>query len=269
MKTPFKIFPMTVLLLLLSFDGRAQIPVTDVANLAVNQASQSANLAKWVESINNLRTQIDQLNRQINIQDDIRRWSGNPVEAGAKVVLEGMGERDLVRDYGKTKSAILGLVGSLDSLKRTTNGNYRAISDLDLDGNELKRDPLTYRRYAVLDATQTNTEQVSGETKAREKELQTEIAITLEELRDAPTESETQKLSAKLTALNGQLAQVETARRREVDAVALQKIANDARLEQERLAAAELGSRDDYLANQRVSAYLKTLRVRKNPPGEK
>ena len=126
----------------------------------------------------------------------------------------------------------------------------------------------TYRRYAVLDATQANTEQVADETKDRERELQAEIAVTLGELRDAPTESETQKLSAKLTALNGQLAQVEAARRREVDAVALQKIANDARLEQERLAAAELASKDDYLANQRVSSYLNTLRVRKNPPRE-
>lgn len=269
MKTTRKVLPVIALLLALSRDVWGQIPVTDAANLAVNQASQTATLAKWVESINNLRTQIDQLNRQINIQDDIRRWSGNPIEAGAKVALEGMGQRDLVRDYGKTKSAILGLVSSLDSLKRTANGNYRAVSDLDLNGNELKRDPLTYRRYAVLDATQANTEQVADETKDRERELQAEIAVTLSELRDASTEAETQKLSAKLTALNGQLAQVEAARRREVDAVALQKIANDARLEQERLAAAELASKDDYLANQRISSYLNTLRVRKNPPREK
>lgn len=246
----------------------AQIPVTDVANLTHNSVLHAENLAKWVQSINNLRTQIDQLNRQINIQDDIRRWSGNPIEAGAKVVLEDLGEKDLVRDYGKTKRAILGLVGSLDSLKRTADGSYRAISDVDLDGNELKRDPLTYRRYAVLDATQANTEQVADETKERERVLQAEIAVTLAELRDASTEAETQKLSAKLTALNGQLAQVEIARRREVDAVALQKIANDARLEQERLAAAELASKDDYLAIQRVSSYLNTLRVRKNPSRE-
>lgn len=41
-------------------------------------------------------------------------------------------------------------------------------------------------------------EQVADETKDRERELQTEIAVTLGELRDAPTEAETQKLSAKL-----------------------------------------------------------------------
>jgi hypothetical protein len=255
---------MKTLLLLFSIPlvASAQIPVTDIANLANNQVAQAANIAKWVESINNLRTQIDQLNRQINIQDDIRRWSGNP--AGAGVGLDVLGEGDLVREYGRGRSAVLGLVRSLDSLKNTGSGNYRAISDLDLDGGEIQRDSLAYRRYAVLDATQANSEQVAEETKARETELQEEIALTLEDLKAAPTDAETQKLAAKLTALNGQLAQVEAARKREVDAVALQKIANDARLEQERLAAAELAAKDDYLANRRVSAYMRNVKVRQN-----
>ncbi len=264
MKTKLFIFSAALLIRTLPHVAFAQIPVTDVANLTNNTLAHAENIAKWVESINNLRTQIDQLNRQINIQDDIRRWSGNPAEAGGKLVLDVLGEKDLVRTYGKTKDAILGVVDSLDSLNHTAAGNYRAIADVDLDGGQLRRDPLQYRRYAVLDATQANTEQVTEETKVREQELQEEIAFTLDDLKAAPTEAETQKLSAKLTALNGQLAQVEAARRREVDAVALQKIANDARLEEERLAAAELAAKNDYLANLRVSAYMKTIRLRRN-----
>jgi hypothetical protein len=245
---------------------RAQIPVTDVANLANNTALHVENIAKWAESIAQLKTQIDQLRQQIDIQGDIRKWSGNPAEAGGKLVLNTLGEQDLIRDYGRTKAAILSTVNSLDSLAHTGGGNYRAIVSVDIDGHELTRDALTYRRYATLDATQANTDQVTEETKSREQELQAEIALTLDDLKAAPTEAETQKLSAKLAALNGQLAQAEATRRREVDAVAMQKIANDARLEQERTAAAELAAKDDYLANQRVSSYLKNLRVRRNPP---
>ena len=70
---------------------RAQIPVTDVANLVNNQVSQTATIAKWVESITHLRTQIDQLNRQISIQDDIRKWTGIPAEAGGSLVLDALG----------------------------------------------------------------------------------------------------------------------------------------------------------------------------------
>jgi hypothetical protein len=270
MKHSRKVAPRLALLLVLSRGAVvAQIPVTDVANLANNTALHAESIAKWAESIAQLKTQIDQLHAQIDIQSDLRKWSGNPAEAGGKLALNVLGESDLIRDYGRTKAAILSTVNSLDSLSHTGNGSYRVIASVDLDGNALNRDALAYRRYATLDATQANTEQVTEATKTREQELQAEIAVTLDDLKAAPTEADTQKLSAKLAALNGQLVQVDAARRREVDAVTLQKIANDSRLEQERIAAAELAAKDDYLANQRVSAYLKTLHVRRNPPDAK
>ena len=255
----------TILFLLLVASGvslRAQIPVTDFANLANNRISQAANIGKWVESITHLKTQIDHLHQQIEIQTDIRSWVGNPADAAKKLALDKLGATDLIRDYGRAKASILSTVSSFDSLSHTASGSYRAITDVALDGSPMQRDALLFRRYAVLDATQANTDQVTAETRAREEDLQDDIALTLEELKSAPTDAEVQKQAAKLPALNGQLSQVEAARRREVDAVALQKIANDTRLEQERLAAAELAEKDDYLANQRVSAFMKTIRVR-------
>lgn len=248
--------------------ARAQIPVTDAASIANNRAAQAENVAKWVESIQRLREQIDALNRQINIQSDIRRWAGSPADAGAKVVLEGLAGPELAREYGQAKRAVVGLVDSLGSLKRTAAGTYRTIESVDIDGREMRRDPMIYRRYAVLDAKQEVSTQVAVETRAREVELQTEVATTLEEMKTAETDAEVQKHSAKLTALNGQLAQVESVRRREVDEVTLQKIANDARSEAEQRAAAELEMKNAYLANQRISAYMKTLKLRQKhaPP---
>ena len=243
---------------------RAQIPVTDIANLVNNQLSEVENLAKWVESIAQLRQQVTQLDQQIRLQTDIRQWVGDPTAAGSRVLLDSLGVSDLVHEYGRAQADIRSLTNSLDSLSNTENGNFRPIVSLDIDGNPLNRDTLVYRRFSILDATQANTDQVTTDTKAREEKLQEDVAVTLEALKAADTESEAQKLSAKLTALNGQLAQVEAARKREVDAVALQKIANDARAEEERLAAAELAAKDDYLANQRITAYMSTLRVRQN-----
>ena len=241
-------------------------PVIDVANLTTQKVSHAENIAKWVDSIAKLRQQIDQLNQQINIQGDIRKWAGNPAEAGANVILDVLGEEDLGREYGRARNEIIRVTRSLESLGNTADGNYRAIQNTDINGVDLQRDALTYRRYSVLDAKQANTVLVADETKTRESELQEEIALTLQELKAATTDAEVQKLSAKLTALNGQLVQVESARRREVDEVALQKIANDARLEQERLAAAELEARDNHLANQRISAYMRTLKLRRTQP---
>jgi hypothetical protein len=242
----------------------AQIPVTDIANLTNNQIAHVENIAKWVDSIAQLKTQITQLKQQIQIQDDLRNWSGNPTSAGAAVTLHALGNTQLTQTYGQTRAAILSVVNSLDSLAHTGSGTYHAITSADIDGNPMQRDAPTFRRYSVLDATQSNAEHAITATQTREQELQLEVAATLLALKSAPTDAEAQKLSAKLTALNGQLAQVEAARKREVDAVVLQKIANDARIEQERLAAAELAAKDDFLVNQRISAYMKTLRVR-NP----
>ncbi len=258
----------TLLLFLLgaSVTGASGIPVVDVASITNNRIAHAENIAKWVDSIAKLRTQIDQLNQQINIQDDIRKWTGNPTEAAANVIIDVLGEEDLAREFGRGRDEILRITHSLDTLQNTGSGNYRAIRSTDLNGADLQRDALTFRRYSVLDAKQTNAVQVADETKSRELELQEEIALTLQELKAATTDAEVQKLSAKLTALNGQLAQVESVRRREVDEVALQKIANDARLEQERLAAAESEAKDNHLANQRVSAYMKTLKLRKSQP---
>ncbi|MEO7700679.1 MAG: type IV secretion system protein [Opitutus sp.] len=255
-----------VFLLWFAQQASAQIPVTDVANLANNTILHVESIAKWIESIAQLKTQIDQLNQQIALTSDIRTWSGNPVDAGAKVVLNGLGVGDLLTTFGQTRPTILSQTNSLDSIGQTASGSYRAISSIDLDGNELKRDPLTFRRYSILDAQQANAAQVRTDVTMREADLQTEIALTLDDIKAAPTEAEVQKLSAKLAALNGQLIQVETQRRREVDEVALTKIANDARLEEERLAAAELAAKDDYLANQRVSVYMKTLKFREKMP---
>ena len=243
---------------------RAQIPVTDVANLTNNTLLHVENIAKWVESIAQLKTQISQLDQQISLQTDLRQWTGNPVEAGAKIVLNGLGGQDLVRQYGQTKDAVLHAVNSLQSLNNTAQGSYRVIPSLDLEGQQFQRDPLTYRRYAALDAQQANADQVAKDTAAREAELQADVASTLDQLKSASTQAEAEKLSAKLTSLNGQLAQVETERHRAVDEVMLQKMANDSRLEEERMAAAELEGRDDYLANQRVSAYMNTLKLRQN-----
>jgi len=242
----------------------AILPVTDYANLINNRLMQIQNIAKWVESITHLKTQIDQAKRQISIQDDLRHWAGNPGDA--VVALNALGEGDLARNYGLSQKALLNVKDSLASLKNTNSDTYRAITDHDLAGGDMQFSEKTFRRYAVLDAKQADAANVAEQTANRHQELQRDIAATLVALRSATTDAEVQKQSAKLAALNGQLAQVEAERKRHVDEVALQKIANDARLEQERLAAAELEAKDAYLAQQRVSAYLQTLPLRRDTP---
>ena len=247
-------------------EALAQIPVTDAANLLNNKLAHVENIAKWTDSIAKLRTQIDQLKQQIDIQSDLRRWAGDPLAAGRRLSLDLLGADDLVREFGRTKESIVSTANSLSSLDNTAQGLFRPIRGIDLDGRVLEHDPLIYRRYAVLDDQQENLQQVFDDARARERELQEELAATLTEVKLASTDAEVRKYSAKVEALNGQLATLAAQRRDQTDQVVSQKIANDARLEQERLAAAELETKDNDLANKRVSAYFGTLRVRRDQP---
>lgn len=242
----------------------AGIPVIDGANLANNQISHFATIAKWVESIAQLKTQITQLKEQVSIQSQLRNWTGNPADAAKILSLGILNESDLLRDYGLTRDDITRAVQSLETLERTDDDTYRPVSMPDLDGGTVAHDPLTFRRHTLLDARTDNTRAVTDQTRERERELQEEIALTLSELRTGATDAQVQKLTAKLIVLNGQLTQIETTRRRQVDEVILQKISNDNRREIEQLAAAELAAKDDHIANQRVTAFMRSINPRKN-----
>lgn len=243
-----------------------QIPVTDAANLHNNRLSHIENIAKWTDSIAKLRTQIDQLRQQIDIQSDIRRWSGDPLAAAKQIGLDLLGADDLVREFGQARASIVSTANSLSSLDNTAQGIFRPIRGADIDGQVLEHDPLVYRRYSVLDGQQENYQTVFEDSKARELELQDELAATLAAVKSASTDTEVRKYSAKIEVLNGQLATLAAQRRDQSDQVVAQKIANDSRIEQERLAAAELETKDNDLANKRVSAYLGSLRVRSKQP---
>lgn len=257
----------TILLLLgLSLSARAQIPVTDVASIVDNEIAHAENIVKWVESIAQLKIQIEQLKQQVSIQTDIRQWAGNPLDAAGRVALDKLGVSDLVRSYGRVRTDIVSTANSLDSLGNTANGTYPAIDSTDLNGGTVVRDDLAHRRYSVLDAQQQNYQQVVADTDERELALQDDLAQTLADLKDASTDAEVSKQTAKVEAINGQLAVLSAERRDQADQVIAQKIANDARLEQERLAAAELEAKDDYLANQRVTSFMSTIKVRKSSP---
>ncbi|OAM90015.1 hypothetical protein OH491_19140 [Termitidicoccus mucosus] len=264
MKTSRILTVSTVLICISSVLLASGIPVFDGGNLANNQIMHIATIAKWVDSIAQLKTQIQQMKEQAGIQNDIRSWAGDPSKAARSLLLDVLRESDLNHEYGEARNAITQAVNSLDVLTRDDRHTYRPVDEADLDGGDVWHDPQLYRRYSLLDARQENARVVSDETRARELELQEEIALTLLDLRSAGTDAQVQKLTAKLTVLNGQLAQLESTRRRQVDEVILQKLANENRREVEQLAAAELQAKDDYLANKHVTTFMQSFNPRKS-----
>lgn len=242
----------------------AQIPVTDAASIAQQELSTAEMLVQWAQSIAQLKIQVDDLNQQITIQSNIRDWAGSPSVASASVSLSTLGAASLTLTFGQSQASIVNVPNSLASLDNTSSGTYRTLEDTDLNGNAMQHDAMTYRRYSVMDAQQQNYQQVVTDTNTRQQQLQQDLAATLVALKDASTEAEVQKQSAKVNALNGQLAALAATRRDQADQVVAQKAANDSRREEERNAATELEIQDDYLASQKITAYMQTLQLRQN-----
>ena len=234
-------------------------PVFDGGNLANNQLMHLETIMQWVNSIAQLKAQIEQLKTQVSIQSDLRAWAGDPAKAANTLLLSVLNETDLTRAYGLARDTIARNANSLGILTDDDHGTFRNTDQPDLDGDAIAHDPTLYRRFTVLNDRHQNARTVTDATHDRILELQQEIALTLTDLKSASTDAEVQKQNGKLTILNGQLAHLENTRRREVDEVILQQIANDSRRDTEQIAAAELRAKDDHIANQRLTTFVRTL----------
>lgn len=220
----------------------AQWIVSDPANTAVNsavQAGQAANhlavMRQWAEQAERLNRQLRQLEEQLSVQQRIRDVMGDPTAAGIGMVLRDLGANDLARSYGETLAAARRLSNALDSLRRTSEGIYRGLDDRTVMGKDFVRQEALYRRYAAVERQADNLASVMAETDTRASSLQTDLAATLEKLREAPTQAEVDKLNGKLAALNGQLVQLANRRRDEADKLRAQQILNENQAEKERL----------------------------------
>ena len=230
-----------VLFLLFVVTAHAQWIVNDPVNTAVNSAVQAGQAANHIEVLRQWAAQLEQLNRQLReleaqlaVQRRIRDVMGDPTAAGAGMVLRDLGATDLARTYGETLSATRRLANAIDSLRRTSEGIYRHLDDRTALGRDFSRQEPLYRRYAAVERQADNLATVHAETGARSVTLQTEIAVTSEQLRTAATQAEVDKHNAKLAVLTGQLAHLDAQRRAEADKLLAQQILNENQAAKER-----------------------------------
>lgn len=229
------------LFVLLVASARAQLIVNDPGNTAVNsavQAGQAANhieiLRQWAAQLEQLNRQLRQLESQLAVQRRIRDVMGNPSAAGVGIVLRDLGATDLARTYGDTLAATRRLANAIDSLRRTSDGIYRHLDDRTALGRDFVRQEPLYLRYAAIERQADKLAGVHEVTGARSAALQGEIAATVEQLRDAATQAEVDKHSAKLAVLAGQLAHLDAQRRDEADKLQTQHVLNENQASKER-----------------------------------
>lgn len=248
--------------------AHAQWIVNDPVNTAVNSAVQAGQAANHIEILRQWAAQLEQLNRQLReleaqlaVQRRIRDVMGDPTAAGAGMVLRDLGANELARTYGETLSATRRLANAIDSLRRTSEGIYRQLDDRTALGLDFARQEPLYRRYAAVERQADNLATVQAETGARTVTLQSEIAVTTEQLRTAATQAEVDKHSAKLAVLSGQLAHLDAQRRAEADKLLAQQILNENQAAKERQDLLEKQIAEERQTLTVVGAWQQAIRV--------
>lgn len=255
-------------LLLLTSPLCAQWIVNDPVNTAVNsavQAGQAANhieiLRQWASQLQQLERQLRELQDQLTVQRRIRDVIGDPQSAGAQILLHDLGAADLARTYGETLQAARQLSSAITSLRRTADGIYSEIDNRTVLGREFFRNDSLYKRFSVVERQADSLASVHAATESRALALQADLARTLEQLRTASTQAETDKLNATIAALNGQLAHVDARRRDEADKLFAAQILNENQAAKERQDLLEKQQADERDALPIVNAWQRSLTI--------
>lgn len=235
-----KLIPL-ILLAGLTSPAFAQWVVTDPANTAVNSAIKGNQIAQHAETMRQWADQLEKLNRQIRQVEDllatqrmIREVMGDPARAGDRVVRRTLAGTEFGKTYGETMDAMRRLSDAVDSLKRTSDGIYRALDDKTSLGAGFARQPELYRRYAAVERQGDNVGAVLTATDADIAAVQTDLVAAVNDLRNASTQAETEKLHATVDALNGRLAGLAARRSEETDKLVAAQILNENQAEKER-----------------------------------
>jgi DNA-binding ferritin-like protein len=216
-----------------------QLVVYDPANHIVDlalQADQQANhaeiLRQWAADLDQLNEQLRQLQAQLTETRSIRQTLGDPAAAGDKVGLTELNNLD--RSFGETVAALRALANSAESLLNTAHGVFLALDDRTVLNQPFARQSAPYQRYAVVDKHADNLDTVFAQTAERLAALQRDLGDTLQLLKTAGTQAEVEKYSAKIAALNGQIAATAAQRRDVFEQLQAQQTLNDNQAAKER-----------------------------------
>jgi hypothetical protein len=188
--------------------SRAQYVVYDPTLHTQNIINQAANIAKYVQMIQNQIQQINTLTSQLNELQHYNQVFGNPSQ-----ILNLAGFTGLITDLhhtgvGQTIGQLENLAQGIDALNYDANGLYHNIGETfrTPNGGTVPRDQTSYRQFAAVNETTKNFSDVYADVSARRQALKQDIAATTAQLRTASTASEVQKLTGLLVGENAALA---------------------------------------------------------------
>ncbi len=202
-----KLIVLTAIALSLAFPARAQWVVYDPTVNIEQILSEAENLAEYAEMIDNEVQQIQTLGDQLSEFKNYESLFGDP----KSVVLSMVPALDT-----DLKSLEPGL--NLEKLVANADGNYAltyndsgiyatvGVSFQTPRGQTIQRPADQYKPFAAINNAANNYVTVADNAVQRRATIKDQIAQTTEQLQNATTDAEVQKLHGVLTSLNADLA---------------------------------------------------------------
>jgi hypothetical protein len=222
-----KLIAATLVALPLTFSARAQWIVYDPAMHTQQIIDEAQDIAKYVQMINNQVQQIQTLTSQLNEFKNYESLFGNP----SKVVLSMVAP--LNADLQKIEPGL-----NLENLVANANGNFAlAYNDSGIyatvgtsfqtpGGQNIQRPADQYKPFAAIINTASNYVSVADNAAQRRATIKSQIAQTTQQLQNATTDAEVQKLHGVLTSLNADLTSTDAEVNQAVGSALVQDIQN-------------------------------------------
>jgi hypothetical protein len=202
-----KLITIIAVALPLAFSARAQWIVYDPISNVQQILDETENIAEYVDMVENQVQQIETLDNQLSEFKNYESLFGNP----SQVVLSMVGPLDTDLQSLEPEVNLENLVASADgnyALTYNDNGIYATVgvNFQTPRGQTIQRPADLFKPFAAINDTANNFVTVADNAAQRRTTIKDEIAQTTEQLQNATTDAEVQKLHGVLTSLNGDLA---------------------------------------------------------------
>ena len=202
-----KIIVIIAVALPLAFSARAQWIVYDPVSNVQQILDEAENIAQYVQMVENQVQQIETLDNQLSEFKNYESLFGNP----SQVVLSMVAPLNADLQSLEPGKNLENLVSSADgnyALTYNDSGLYATVgaSFQTPGGQTIQRPADQYKPFAAINGTANNYVTVADNAAQRRATIKDQIAQTTQQLQNATTDAEVQKLHGVLTSLNGDLA---------------------------------------------------------------
>ena len=222
-----KIIVAALIALPLAFSARAQWIVYDPVSNIQQILDEAETIAEYVDMVDNQVQQIETLDNQLSEFKNYESLFGNPSQVVLSMVPNLDSDLQSLEPIQNLGSLVANASGNT-ALTFNDSGIYATVgvSFQTPRGQTIQRPANQYEPFAAIINTASNYVSVADNAAQRRATIKDEIAQTTQQLQNATTDAEVQKLHGVLTSLNGDLASTDDEVNQAASAAMVQDIQN-------------------------------------------